>query len=210
LGLLASIIGAVLVFVSSFLTWASVNAKSSVAGKVSGASVDYLGVSSHRLGFATLVLSIAALALCAVMLLPATKPWAWKVLIGTGALVALLAIIELIQIPQTLHANTSTCTAQGVTCTLHRSIGPGVWFTLIAGILVAAGAYVHHIRPVQFRSQLAGRATPAAPAAQAPEAHADASEPAQVPLAKTAPSPGPAAAVRPSESETVEERAIEA
>jgi hypothetical protein len=26
-----------------------------------------------------------------------------------------------------------------------------VWFTLVAGLLVAVGAYVHHIRPVPFR-----------------------------------------------------------
>ncbi len=204
LGLLASIIGAVLVFVSAFLTWASVNAKSTVGDKVSGATTDSLGIAGSRLGSATLVLSITALALCGVMLLPATKVWAWKLLTGAGALIALLAVIELFQIPGTLRPSDFTCPT-GLTCTFHRSIGPGVWFTLVAGLLVAAGAYVHHIRPVQFRAQPA-RTTPE-PAA-IPAAEGDpVTEPAAV--AKPAPSPGPSAKPAPPASETAAHETVE-
>jgi hypothetical protein len=195
LGLLASIIGAVLVFVSAFLTWASVHAKSSVGGTVSGATTDSLGIAGSRLGLATLVLSITALALCGVMLLPATKVWAWKLLAGSGLLVALLAIIELIQIPGTLRPSEFICPT-GLTCTFHRSIGPGVWFTLVAGILVAAGAYVHHIRPVHFRTQLAGVST------AKPATATETAEPAPVPVARPLPSPGPS--VKPLDHETLE------
>jgi hypothetical protein len=154
LGLLASVIGAVLVFVSAFLTWASTTSKSSVNGLTTGAVTDTLGIDGSRLGTATLVLSIAALALVGVMLLPATKPYAWKILMATGALIVLLALVELFQIPGTLHPKDFTCPA-GLTCSFHRSIGPGVWFTLVAGLLVAAGAYVHHIRPVGLRPEAA-------------------------------------------------------
>ena len=149
-GLLASVIGAVLVFISAFLNWSSTTSKSSAGKLVSGATTDTLGIDGSRLGGATLVLSIAALALIAVMLLPATKTYAWKALIGTGALIALLALLELFQIPGTLHPTKFSCPT-GVTCSFRRSIGPGVWFTLIAGLLVCAGAYVHHIRPVLTR-----------------------------------------------------------
>ncbi len=164
LGLLASVIGAVLVFVSAFLTWSTVNARASSGQKVAGATTDSLGVAGGRLGSATLVLSIAALALITVMLLPATKPWAWKVLVAAGGLITLLALIDLISIPATLHPKGFTA-PEGVTVTFHRSTGPGVWFTVFAGVLVAAGAYVHHIRPVPFRS---AHPAPAPKAASAP------------------------------------------
>ena len=150
LGLLASVIGAVLVFVSAFLTWSTVDARSQ-SGQLAGAVTDSMGISDGRLGSATLVLSLAALALVAVMLLPATKPWAWQVLIGAGVLSAVFTLIDLITIPKTLRPDNFTCPA-GVSCTFHRTIGPGVWFTLIASLLIVAGAYVHHIRPVPFRS----------------------------------------------------------
>jgi hypothetical protein len=39
-----------------------------------------------------------------------------------------------------------------VTCTFHRTLGPGVWLTLVASLLIVAGAYVHHFRPVPFRA----------------------------------------------------------
>jgi hypothetical protein len=85
------------------------------------------------------------------MLLPATKPWAWQVLIGAGLLSAALSLYDLITIPKTLRPDNFTCPS-GVSCTFHQTIGPGVWFTLITSLLIAAGAYVHHIRPVPFRS----------------------------------------------------------
>jgi hypothetical protein len=151
LGLLASVIGAVLVFVSAFLTWSTVDARSQVGDKLAGAVTDSIGIAGGRLGTATLVLSLAALAVVGVMLLPATKPWAWQVLIGSGALSAALALYELLTIPKTLRPDNFTCPS-GVTCTFHQTIGPGVWFTLIASLLIVAGAYVHHIRPVPFRS----------------------------------------------------------
>jgi len=150
LGLLAAVIGAVLVFVSAFLTWSTVNARASSSQRVAGATTDSLGVAGSRLGSETLVLSLASLAVIAVMLLPATKPWAWKVLIGAGVLITLFALIDLISIPATLHPSNFTAPS-GVTVSFHRTTGPGVWFTLFAGLLVTAGAYVHHIRPVPFR-----------------------------------------------------------
>jgi hypothetical protein len=149
LGLLAAVIGAVLVFISAFLTWSTVDARSEAGGKVAGAVIHSMGIAGGRLGTATLVLSIASLAMVAVMLLPSTKPWAWQVLIGFGLLSALFALIDLISIPKTLRPNIAAC--EGVSCSLHRTIGPGVWFTLIASLLIVAGAYVHQIRPVPFR-----------------------------------------------------------
>jgi hypothetical protein len=151
LGLLASVIGAVLVFVSAFLTWSTVDARSQVGDKLAGAVTDSIGIADGRLGTATLVLSLGALAVVAVMLLPATKPWAWQVLIGFGALSAAFTLFDLISIPRTLRPDNFTCPS-GVSCTFHQTIGPGVWFTLIASLLIVAGAYVHHIRPVPFRS----------------------------------------------------------
>lgn len=158
LGLLAAVIGAVLVFVSAFLTWSTVSARSSAAGGTkSGAVTDSIGIAGGRLGLETLILALASLALVAVMLMPDTKPWAWKVLIGTGALTVLFALIELVSIPRTLRPDNFTC-PPGVSCSFHRTVGPGVWFTLVTGLLVIAGAYVHHIRPVTFRPQAAGDA----------------------------------------------------
>jgi hypothetical protein len=88
-----------------------------------------------------------------VMLLPATKPYAWKILTGAGVLIVVLALVELFQIPATLHPVVKGCGVNGVTCTFSRSTGPGVWFTLVAGILTAVGAYVHHMRPVGLRPE---------------------------------------------------------
>ena len=153
LGLLASVIGAVLVFVSAFLTWSTVDARSAAGGKLDGAVTDSIGISGGRLGTATLVLSLGALAVVAVMLLPATKPWAWRVLLGFGLLSVFFTLVDLISIPRTLRPDNFTCPS-GVSCTFHRTVGPGVWFTLIASLLIVAGAYVHHIRPVPFRSRV--------------------------------------------------------
>ncbi len=150
LGLLASVIGAVLVFVCAFLTWSTVDARSRAGNKLAGAVTDSAGISAGRLGTATLVLSLGALAVVAVMLLPATKSWAWQVLIGFGALTAAFTLYELISIPRTLRPDNFTCPS-GVSCAFHRTIGPGVWLTLIASLLIVAGGYVHHLRPVAFR-----------------------------------------------------------
>jgi hypothetical protein len=192
LGLLVSVIGAVLVFVSSFLTWSSINAKSTVGKSLAGGVIDTLGVSGSRLGSATLVLSIAALALVAVMLLPATKPYAWKALIGVGVLIALLALIELFRIPATLHLTVKGCGVNGVTCSFHRSIGPGVWFTLVAGILIPVGAYVHHIRPVHLRPEAPSQAKTAEDASE-PQAAAVPSRPRPKPVAEVPVAEVPAA-----------------
>jgi hypothetical protein len=161
LGLVAAAIGGVLVFISAFLTWSSVDARSVAGNRVAGATIDTIGVSSQRLGTATLVVSIAALATVGVMLLPATKAWAWQVLLGSGALIVVLAVIELLSIPGNPRPENFTCPS-GVTCTFHRSIGPGVWFTLVAGLVVVAGAYIHHIRPVPFRASAPSTAKPVA------------------------------------------------
>ena len=151
LGLVASVIGAVLVFISAFLTWSTVDARSQAGGKLAGAVTDSIGISGGRLGTETLVLALAALAVVGVMLLPATKAWAWQVLLGAGLLSVFFTLVDLISIPKTLRPDNFTCPA-GVTCTFHRTIGPGVWFTLVASLLIVAGAYIHHIRPVPFRS----------------------------------------------------------
>ena len=150
-GLLAAVIGAVLVFISAFLTWSTVDARSEAGGKIAGAVTDSIGISGGRLGTATLVLAIAAIAMAGVMLLPSTKPWAWQVLLGFGLLSAFFALIDLISIPRTLRPANFKCPAD-VICTFHRTIGPGVWFTLVASLLIVAGAYAHHIRPVPFRA----------------------------------------------------------
>lgn len=168
LGLLAAVIGAFLVFVSAFLTWSRVDARSAAGQRIAGAVTDSLGIAGGRLGAETLVLSIAALVVIGVMLLPATKAWAWQVLIGFGVLIVLFALVDLVSIPRTLRPDNFTCPS-GVTCSFHRSIGPGVWFTLVAGLLVVAGAYVHHIRPVPFREHASGPAQ-AAGSNPAPEA----------------------------------------
>jgi hypothetical protein len=150
LGLLAAVIGAVVVFVSSFLTWSTVDARSQVGDKLIGAVSDSLGIAGGRLGKETLVLSLGALAVVAVMLLPATKPWAWRVLLGFGVLSTLFSLYDLVSIPRTLRPDHFTCPS-GI-CSFHRTIGPGVWFSLMASLLIVAGAYIHHIRPVPFRS----------------------------------------------------------
>ena len=147
LGLLAAVIGAVLVFISAFLTWSTVHTQ--VQGKGVVAVSDSLGIAGGRLGKETLVLSLGALAVVAVMLLPATKSWAWRVLLGFGLLSTFFTLYDLVSIPKTLRPGNFCPTG---TCSFHRTIGPGVWFTLIASLLIVAGAYVHHIRPVPFRS----------------------------------------------------------
>jgi hypothetical protein len=151
LGLLAAVIGAVLVFVSAFLTWARVDARSAAGHDVGGAIITTSGISGGRLGTETLVLAIMSLVIVGVMLLPATKPWAWQVLLGFGLLIAFFALYDLLSIPGPVRPNGFFC-GSGVTCSFHRSIEPGVWFTLIASLLIVAGAYVHHIRPVPFRA----------------------------------------------------------
>jgi hypothetical protein len=159
LGLLASVIGAVLVFISAFLTWSTVDARSQAGGKLAGAVTDSIGISGGRLGTETLVLALAALAVVGVMLLPATKSWAWQVLLGAGLLSVFFTLVDALSIPKTLRPDNFTCPT-GVSCTFHRTIGPGVWFTLVASVLIVAGAYIHHVRPVPFRSPGAPRRQP--------------------------------------------------
>ena len=149
LGLLASVVGAIIVFVSAFLTWSTVDARGTAGAKLSGAVTDSMGISAGRLGTVTLICSIVALVVVGVMLLPVTMEWAWQVLLGLGALIVLLALIEVVTLPRALSPGSFSCPS-GVTCTFHRTVGPGVWFTLVAGVIVIVGAYVHRIRPVPF------------------------------------------------------------
>ena len=149
LGLLTSVVGAIIVFVSAFLTWSTVDARGAAGKPLSGAVTDSMGISGGRLGTVTVICSIVALAVVGVMLLPITKPWAWQVLLGLGSLIVLLALIEVVTLPRALSPGAYSCPS-GVTCTFHRTIGPGVWFTLVAGAIVIAGAYLHHLRPVPF------------------------------------------------------------
>ncbi len=139
------------------------------------------------------------------MLLPATKSWAWKVLVGTGGLIALLAVIDMLSIPS--HPKPSPSVCKGVTCELSQSIGPGMWFTLVAGLLVAAGGYVHHIRPVPFRSAhpaVSAGAQTAAPAAGIEVAEPPVAEPAGESAAAQAQPTAPTGAGSNPQSEPVE------
>lgn len=146
LGLVVTVLAALLGFVSAFLTWSTVDVRSATDVRITGAVTDSLGISGGRLGTVTLGVSIAVLVTVAVMLLPLVALWAWKVLLGFGTLIALLTLLDLARIPRTIAPDNFTCPS-GVTCTFHRIVGPGVWFTLGAGLLVIGGAYLHHLRP---------------------------------------------------------------
>jgi len=155
LGEVVAVLAALLTFVAAFLTWSTVMVHSSSNAQVTGAVADSAGVSAGvsggRLGTVTLGLSIAVLVTVGVMLLPLAAAWVWKVLLGFGALIAALTLLDMARIPRPMAPDNFTCPS-GVTCSFHRSIGPGTWFTVGAGLLVLGGAYLHHWRPLRFGS----------------------------------------------------------
>lgn len=149
LGEVVTVLAALLVFVSAFLTWATVEVHTSTGTPVAGAITASMGISGGRLGTVTLALSVAVLVTVAGMLVPMGATWMWKVLLGFAALIALLALLDVARIPRMMSPDNFSCPSR-VTCTFHRSIGPGTWITLGAGLLVLAGAYLHHWRPLYF------------------------------------------------------------
>ena len=67
LGLLAAVIGAVLVFISAFLTWSTVDARSEAGGKIAGPATDSIGrrvmtIQLALLAWPTMVTSSAPIA----------------------------------------------------------------------------------------------------------------------------------------------------
>jgi hypothetical protein len=167
LGEVVTVLAALLVFVSAFLTWATVEVHTSTGARIAGAVTASMGISGGRLGTVTLGLSVAVLVTVAAMLVPFGDGWMWKVLLGFGALIALLTLLDMARIPRTMAPDNFSCPSR-VTCTFHRSIGPGTWFTLAAGLVVLAGAYLHHWRPLYFRSgDVSSKDEPDQPAAAA-------------------------------------------
>ncbi len=151
LGLLAAVIGAVLVFISAFLTWSTVNARSQAGGKIAGAISDTLGIAGGRLGTVTLVLSLAVAGDGRPSCCCPRRSHGRGRCSSASACWRCLRAGRSDRDPEDAAAGRLHLPGR---CELHISprVGPGVWFSLITSLLIVAGAYVHHIRPVPFRA----------------------------------------------------------
>lgn len=147
-GLLVAAVGALVTALAAFLTWAAVEVTSRVGSIEGGGTRSTLGVQGERLGKATLILALAALALIVVLRAPSSRAWGWIALLVIGVLVIGLATLDLVaisdasQLRQRLAAIPGC--SQAVQCTGERSVGVGVYLTLLGGLAVAVGALLHH------------------------------------------------------------------
>ncbi len=146
-GQLLALAGAVLTFLAAFLTWATSDARSTVGSIVGGGTIRRSGLQGGHLGTATLVLSLLAMALVALLARPALRRWGWIALAAAGALTALLAVLDAIASSDKGDLNRQVqaiCAPRRVVCTTHVSTGPGVWLTLLGGLAILTGAILHH------------------------------------------------------------------
>jgi hypothetical protein len=162
-GLLTSAIGALLTFLAAFLTWATVELTSRAGGPlVGGGTRSVIGLQGDRLGKATLVLAIAALLLVALLAAPASRPWGWIPLATAGALIVVLAVVDLISISDASDLRHRLAAVPGcqqvVQCSGDRSAGIGVYLTILGGLAVLAGALLH--AGLLDRALRRGRRTP--------------------------------------------------
>ncbi len=146
-GQLLALAGAVLTFLAAFLTWATSDARSTVGSIVGGGTIRRSGLQGGHLGTATLVLSLLAMALVALLARPALRRWGWIALAAAGALTALLAVLDAIASSDKGDLNRQVqaiCAPRRVVCTTHVSTGSGVWLTLLGGLAILTGAILHH------------------------------------------------------------------
>jgi hypothetical protein len=141
-------VGALLTFLAAFLTWATVEVTSRAGGPiVGGGTRSVSGLEGDRLGKATLVIGLAALVLCALLLAPATRSWGWIALLVCGALIVLLAVLDLASISDDTDLKQRLAEVPGcggtVRCEGERTAGVGVWLTIVGGLLIMLGAALH-------------------------------------------------------------------
>jgi hypothetical protein len=147
-GLLVAAVGALITFLAAFLTWASVEVSSRVGGPiVGGGTRSVSGLEGDRLGKATLVVAIAALLLIGLLLAPASRRWGWIALAVAGGLILVLALLDLVSIADASDLRSRLAQVPGcsaaVQCTGDRSAGIGIYLTLLGGLLVGVGAFLH-------------------------------------------------------------------
>ncbi len=146
-GQLLALAGAVLTFLAAFLTWATSDARSTVGSIAGGGTIRRSGLQGGHLGTATLVLSLLAMALVALLARPALRRWGWIAVATAGALTALLAVLDAIASSDKGDLNRQVqaiCAPRRVVCTTHVSTGPGVWLTLLGALAILTGAILHH------------------------------------------------------------------
>jgi hypothetical protein len=108
---------------------------------------------------------------------PASRRWGWIPLATAGALIVLLAVLDLVSISDASDlrerlARVPGC-AQVVQCTGDRSAGIGVYLTILGGLLVLIGALLHagaferarrRVRPAGTPGRADGRRSEPVPA----------------------------------------------
>jgi hypothetical protein len=147
-GVLTAAVGALLTFLAAFLTWATVEVTSRVGTLLGGGTRSTSGLEGDRLGKATLVLALAAVALCVLLLQPSSRSWGWIALAAVGGLIVVLALIDLAAISDVSDLRERLGQVQGcsaaVQCTGSRTPGIGVYLTIVGGLVVLIGALLHH------------------------------------------------------------------
>jgi hypothetical protein len=147
-GLITVAVGGLIVFLAAFLTWASVEVTSRIGGPlVGGGTRSVSGLEGDRLGKATLILAIAVLLLVVLLTTPAARSAGWIALAVAGGLIVLLALLDLIAISDASDlrerlADVPGC-SQGIQCTGERTVGIGVYLTILGGLVVVVGALLH-------------------------------------------------------------------
>ena len=147
-GLLTAAVGTLVTFLAAFLTWASVEVTSRAGGPlIGGGTRSVSGLEGDRLGKGTLVLAIAAALLIVLLAAPASRSWGWIALLVAGALIVLLALLDLVSISDASDLRSRLADIPGcggpVSCTGDRSAGIGVYLTILGGLVIMVGALLH-------------------------------------------------------------------
>lgn len=212
-GVLTAAVGALLTFLAAFLTWATVEVTSRAGGLLGGGTRSTSGLQGDRLGKATLVLALAAVALCVLLLQPSSRAWGWIALTAVGGLIVVLALVDLAAISDASDlrqrlGRVAGCSA-AVQCSGSRTAGIGVYLTVVGGLVIVVGALLHHgvlaglQTRLRNRSQARSEARAAVPAG-AGDASTAPSAPDQTIPEDAAAVTGPTAADSPASTEPTE------
>ncbi len=142
-GLLVLVAGAMTI-VSSAMTWATITAFGFVEVPLRGTEVgQYYGRTTALLGVLSVILG-------GLLIGRDRGGWRWLLTAVTGMAIALIAVIDMVRL---LHANR----LGGIELDLSVEVGPGLWVTLLAGLVVVAGAVL-----ARFTPRRSGRSAPRA------------------------------------------------
>ncbi|WP_131785585.1 MFS transporter [Protofrankia symbiont of Coriaria ruscifolia] len=132
-GLLVLIAGAMTI-VGSAMPWATITAFDLVEIPLRGTEA------GQYYGGATALLGVLSVVLGGLLIGRDRSGWRWIVTAVTGMAIALIAVIDMVRL---LGANQ----LGGIELNLSVELGPGLWITLLGGLVVAAGAVLARFTP---------------------------------------------------------------